>query len=379
MPIRIHAWQTAVLLSIAAAPASVGQGQWRITQLPIANALHPVINNTGEIVWYLNSDGGIFSSVRGKLADAGINPHLANSGEVVYAGWFGGPAWDLVSTTRGRLTHGSIIDVNLSDFDVNAQGEVVYVTTDNQGYPQVHSTVRNQITFDPAVHLNPCIADHGEIVWNQYAPRTMAITVSTTRGVLPDTIPYLLDLNNLGEICFMGNLEGPPGSFSSPHVFTSTHGVVIDDPTQMQWGGSLNDAGTVVWTAPERPGSATWYVYQADWSASDTTPPRILSIRATPNVLWPPNHQMVPITVTVEAVDDTDPSPTIQITQVLSSEPPGRFAPDWAVTGSDRVKLRAERRGTGQGRTYTILIQCRDTSGNVATGSVEVSVPHGRD
>ena len=96
----------AILLSATAAPLPAQEGHWEITQLPIANAYHPSINNTGEIVWFLNSDGGVFSSTRGKLADAGINPHLANSGEVAYAGWFGGPAWDLVSTTRGRLTQG---------------------------------------------------------------------------------------------------------------------------------------------------------------------------------------------------------------------------------------------------------------------------------
>src|SRR5262245_65128009 len=76
---------------------------WSITQLPIQNPQWVSINNTGEIVWTDSSGGGVFSSQRGRLATFGYYPHLANSGEVVYMGLFGSQ-WDLVSTTRGRLT-----------------------------------------------------------------------------------------------------------------------------------------------------------------------------------------------------------------------------------------------------------------------------------
>ena len=43
----------------------------------------------------------------------------------------------------------------------------------------------------------------------------------------------------------------------------------------------------------------------------DTTPPEILNILAIPNVLWPPNHRMIPVSVTVDAVDTCDPSPVV--------------------------------------------------------------------
>src|SRR4051794_10243120 len=81
----------------------------------------------------------------------GENPHISNSGEIVYAEWFGGPAWDLVSSTRGRLTYGSIIDINESDFDVNASGKVVYATRDTNNTLQVYSTVRGQLTFSEGI------------------------------------------------------------------------------------------------------------------------------------------------------------------------------------------------------------------------------------
>src|SRR5579862_2801562 len=99
----------AALLSLPQSPARADAGAYTITQLTITNATHPSINNSGEVVWAVQNSTGIFSSVRGQLCPTGVSPHIANSGEVVYADSFGGSGMDLVSTTRGRLTQGGII------------------------------------------------------------------------------------------------------------------------------------------------------------------------------------------------------------------------------------------------------------------------------
>ena len=65
-------------------------GGYLVTQLAITNATHPSINNPGEVVWAVQNGVGIYSSVRGQLSATGVSPHLANSGEVVYADSFGG-------------------------------------------------------------------------------------------------------------------------------------------------------------------------------------------------------------------------------------------------------------------------------------------------
>lgn len=104
----------------------------------------------------------------------------------------------------------------------------------------------------------------------------------------------------------------------------------------------------------------------------DTTPPVISSITATPNVLRPPNHRMVPVTIALVATDDTDPAPTAKITGVTCNEQ----APNsWLITGDLTLKLRADRWLRGTGRIYTITVQCTDASGNAATGTVTVTVP----
>ena len=367
-------WSAAVLCLISITPVFAQDGYWNITQLSVSNAMEPVINNSGEIVWCLNSDGGVFSSTRGKLADSGLYPHLANSGEVVYAGWFGGPAWDLVSTTRGRLTFGSVIDVNGSTFDVNASGEFVYASPDTNNFKQVYSSTRGQITFGAANHVNPCINDSGEIAWNQYTNGGTAI-VSSTRGVFLGNYPWLLDMNNSGDFCFTGNLEGPPGNYSFPHIFSSKHGVLINDTNEFQWDGGINDAGVIVWNAPVEPGSPTWYLYKAEWVSLDTVAPKIKRVVATPSILWPPNGQMIPVKLKVRALDDKDPAPVCEITQVTCNEPPSSQGSDWVITGPLGVNLRAIRSHSHPGRIYTITVKCSDASDNVSYATVKVVVP----
>jgi hypothetical protein len=381
-----------LLFTASAATASAQSGYYNITQLPFANAAQPSINNSGEIVWSLGGGGEIVSSVRGNLADSGLFPYLANSGEVVYAGWFGGPAWDLVSTTRGRLTSGSIIDVNRSRFSVNASGEAVYAAMDTNNFLQIFSTVRGQITSDAGTHYNPCINDRGEIIWIQYVGGSGEL-VSSTRGVVSGFYDLPLALNNFDEFCYSGQLEGPPGHYSSPHIFSSAHGAVIDDAIQFQWNGSINDAGTIVWEAPDSPGSSTWHLYEAQWVSLDTNPPVITQITATPDRLWPPNNSLVPVTLTVQATDDFDPAPVSSIVQVISNGsqyspnwvvtgrspasqsrlPSRQCPPDWVITGPLTVKLRAAT-SAGQGRVYTIVVECRDASGNVSSKSTTVKV-----
>jgi hypothetical protein len=120
------------------------------------------------------------------------------------------------------------------------------------------------------------------------------------------------------------------------------------------------------------------------FAAGDTTAPLIASVVATPGVLWPPNHQMIPVRVQVEASDDTDPAPACRIAGIASSEPSngvgdGDTDADWRITGALTAELRAERTGQGAGREYTLEVVCGDQAGNQsAPAATVVRVPHGR-
>ncbi|BBO87759.1 hypothetical protein [Desulfosarcina ovata] len=112
----------------------------------------------------------------------------------------------------------------------------------------------------------------------------------------------------------------------------------------------------------------------------DDIPPEV-SLSVSPDTLWPPNHKMVPVTVTAETLDNCDPNPACQIVQVQSNEPidglgDGDTSPDWQITGDLSVDLRAERSGTGTGRIYTVTVECADNSGNTTEADASVTVPH---
>jgi hypothetical protein len=111
----------------------------------------------------------------------------------------------------------------------------------------------------------------------------------------------------------------------------------------------------------------------------DEEDPVISSVAANPKKLWPPNHNMVPVTVAVDATDNCDYA--CDIISVASNEPvnglgDGDTAPDWVITGDLTVELRAERSGKGSGRVYTITVECADSSGNSSTDTAAVRVPH---
>ena len=103
-------------------------------------------------------------------------------------------------------------------------------------------------------------------------------------------------------------------------------------------------------------------------------PPTISALTATPNVLWPPNGKMVPVTIGVTVADDSDPAPACQITGVTSNEPLG--VSDWTLTGPLSLNLRADRNGLGAGRIYSITVTCTNASQLSASALVTVVVPH---
>lgn len=110
----------------------------------------------------------------------------------------------------------------------------------------------------------------------------------------------------------------------------------------------------------------------------DTTAPQVVSVNASPDSLWPPNHQMVPVTINIVTFDAVDDSPMSSIIAVRSNQPlngtgDGDTAPDWAITGPLQLNLRSERAGSAD-RIYTITIDTRDASGNSVETEVTVRV-----
>ncbi len=144
--------------------------------------------------------------------------------------------------------------------------------------------------------------------------------------------------------------------------------------------------GTTVVTFTATDGSGNHASCRTSVTVRDTIPP-VATVVASPNVLWPPNHKMTTVNTTVVATDTCDPSPRVELSSVVSSEPDDAPGDGDGSTTDDiggaaigtpdfEVLLRAERDGNGPGRTYTVTYQASDHSGNAAVAMTEVVVPH---
>jgi hypothetical protein len=115
----------------------------------------------------------------------------------------------------------------------------------------------------------------------------------------------------------------------------------------------------------------------------DTTAPG-LAVDVSPTELWPPNHRLVPVVASFSASDACG-EVAVTLAAVTSSEPDDgvgdgdtRNDIQGAAIGSADVAfdLRAERSGSGPGRTYVVTYTGSDASGNVTVASDLVFVPH---
>jgi hypothetical protein len=121
--------------------------------------------------------------------------------------------------------------------------------------------------------------------------------------------------------------------------------------------------------------------YQEVWGTLerlDTTPPS-LTVSLSPGTLWPPNDKLVPVTATITVTDDYDPEPEIQLVSITANEDLDISDAKDVQPGTDdrQFQLKAKRAGTSLvGRIYTVTYSATDGSGNKATASATVTVPH---
>lgn len=165
---------------------------------------------------------------------------------------------------------------------------------------------------------------------------------------------------------------------SSPTA-TSSCGAQIIGTTSDPLVYHVQGTYTITWTYTDSSGNSA--TQKQTIIVQDTIPPTIEDLAASPDVLWPPNHKMVPVSVSVTVSDNCDPSPTCEITSVVSNESQiseikaDKF-PDWEITDEMTVNLRAERYGCMEGRVYAPNVTCSDYAGNSATDQAIVIVPH---
>src|SRR3954463_11208353 len=97
---------------------------------------------------------------------------------------------------------------------------------------------------------------------------------------------------------------------------------------------------------------------------ADTTAPVITAMSATPSVIFPPNGQGVPVSVSISATDDVDDVPSCSLSSISG---PGVLSTDFVITGRHTATVLAVG-----GRTYVFTETCVDAARNAARQSVRV-------
>lgn len=210
------------------------------------------------------------------------------------------------------------------------------------------------------------------------AARWGADGVPVDLGTLGGLVSAAYGVNTAGEI--VGWSQNAAGQ---DRAFLIAGGVLVDLNTLLPEGSGwvlthaydINDAGQIVGAGLL---DGRMRGFRLTPLTGDTTPPVISAVRATPDALWPANHKMVPVVVTVEATDDSGQSPDCRLASVASSDldngvGDGDTVGDIVLGGPLSVQLRAEQSGNS-GRTYTLRVDCLDGTGNTASASTTVSV-----
>jgi hypothetical protein len=130
-------------------------------------------------------------------------------------------------------------------------------------------------------------------------------------------------------------------------------------------------------------GTTNEYPYDG-WVARivyDVTP--TVRVTLTPTEVDTVNHKLVDIVADVTVSDYCDPSPKVVLLSVVSNEPDNGLGDgdtpndiQGAAFGTDdrHFQVRAERAGSGSGRTYTVTYRAIDDAGNYADAIASVHV-----
>jgi len=181
------------------------------------------------------------------------------------------------------------------------------------------------------------------------------LTVECENGGADPELIYLVPSGDLPESCddieLSLNDEGP--------FDVGSHDIVITAEA------SGVDGGTVE------------VVCEATLTVEDTVPPEAIDEMVE---LWPPNHKFHTISGEDCVRDACDGDLEVTFLSASSDEPvndkgDGNTEPD-IILDCDRVQLRSERQGGGNGRIYTLGWKAVDGAGNEAEGECVVAVPH---
>lgn len=341
------------------------------------------INASGDVVGYHFTAGGQLLAFRyhgGAVEDIsplpggsmtlgfGINDDGVVTG---YADTAGGAVVPFVAAGTVPNARPSLNGTMAYGCGINATGQIAGVST-------VTSGAQHAIRVDPAalapidiqsldgesLTVNACAIDAAGHVAGQMTRatgQTHAFRYTDGTGVA-DLDTFGSTVSNVESIAAgvsAGWYTLPDGAHTHAFTHSDANGSV-DLNTRIDPAGwvlgtakAINESGMIAGEGTLN-GQAAVYMLTPQ-QATDTTPPVINSVSASPSSIFPPTGQAVPVALTVNATDDSGQAPTCSISGVSGSPA------DHTVTGP----LTGTVVAVG-GRTYTFSVTCVDAANNTS-------------
>src|SRR6185312_3129127 len=177
------------------------------------------------------------------------------------------------------------------------------------------------------------VSNNGPVIVGN--PATVTVTATDPAGA-NDPLTYSFDCDNNGTFEI-----GPQAGNSASCTFATAGNHTVNVRVADDDGGVATGSTVVTVVFP---------------------PPSCASATASPNLLWPPNHKFVAITIS-GVVNPAPGALTITVTSIFQDEPTAG-APDATGVGTGNPSVRSERDGGGDGRVYLIDSAATGVSGN---------------
>jgi hypothetical protein len=264
----------------------------------------------------------------------------------------------------------------------------------NQSSLTIKGTVSDSLTAvgvtiskDNEIFTPPVIDGTFEQTLNFADEKTYSIVVTATnevgtsasvqRNVIYDITPPALSIDPVTTPTSQSSqtLSGTREAGAAVTVTCATATVgEVSYPTATTWQAAISGLrlGENVIAAASEDAAGNAITATARVIVLSSTPPKI-TITATPDVIWPPNHKMVPVAITggVEATGSDIKSVLISV-----SDEYGKFEYNNLTFGST-VMLEAWSNGNDtDGRKYTITVVVTDRCGITTARAATVTVPH---
>jgi len=351
-----------------------------------------------------NDTGGVFGNL-GQGLMCGTPCSLRNS---IVAGNGAAPRGDTQGTITslgfniiGKTTNNigdpiTVVTATTGDqFDVGAAAVALNLLATYGGPTMTHELMPGSIAIDAGHSSGDAIDQRGDTrpcdqasVANAAGGDGADIGAYEKQGSCapPNAAPTAVDdsatfevNSGLHAIAVLTNDTDPDGDALTVSAITQgAHGVVANNGSSVSYTPNANFIGTDSFTYTIGDGHAHADTATVTVTVEDTTAPT-LGVSTSASSLWPPNHQMENVGLSVNASDNGGPAPTIAVA-VFSNEDDlapgsGNFSPDALSIAPGTLRLRSERSGSGAGRVYLIIVKATDASNNASHVCAAVVVP----